>query len=137
MFTWTLKLLSPSELVPNRSRSRSKSLERSTYGVGRGWRIRDEFVIVEPVKFSTEADEFFDLRLVLMLNVRFYNLIEKEETQCSRRGAYKDINWCSGQPPPHILSVEVNLAVCRRPTETAKIQWLGANTSRLFSWPIG
>jgi len=58
MFTWTLKLLSPSELVPNRSRSLSKSLERSRYGVGRGWRIKDEFAIVELVEFSIEADEF-------------------------------------------------------------------------------
>jgi hypothetical protein len=58
MFTWTLKLLSPSELVPNRSRSLSRSLERSTYGVGRGWRIKNEFAILELVEFSIEADEF-------------------------------------------------------------------------------
>jgi hypothetical protein len=58
MLAWTLKLLSPSELVPNRSRSLRKSLERSTYGVGRDWGIKDESAIAELVEFSIEAEAF-------------------------------------------------------------------------------
>jgi hypothetical protein len=55
MLAWTLKLLSPLELVPKRSRSLRKSLERSTYGVGRGWGIKVEPAIAELVEFSNES----------------------------------------------------------------------------------
>jgi hypothetical protein len=58
MLAWTLKLLSPLELVPNRSRSLCKSLERSTYAVGRGWGIKDESAIAELVEISKEVEAF-------------------------------------------------------------------------------
>jgi hypothetical protein len=75
----------------------------------------------------------FDLRLGLMLNARFHNLIEKEEAQCSRRGAYKDINWCSGHSPPHILSGEVNLAVRSRPAADGRNTMAGCEYLSLIS----